>query len=70
MDIWGPMRYDQLKWDIAKVVFSLEEICHDLWFKLIEFYGPFQDRMLNQQSTQLTSQEWVGLYKSTEDAMP
>ena len=31
---------------------------HEFWFKLIEFYGPFQDRMLNQQSAQLTSQDW------------
>ena len=28
------------------------------------------ERMLNQQNAQLTSQEWVGLYRNTEDALP
>lgn len=36
---------------------------------LIEFYEPFQDRMLNQHNVYLTSQEWIGLYRSTDDAL-
>jgi hypothetical protein len=64
-DIWDPGRYDCLSWEVAKVKLSLEEIYHDFWFDLITFYGPFRDRTLNQQSAHLTSQGWVGLYRST-----
>ena len=34
---------------------SLVEVYHDLWDKLLEFYGPFRERMFNQLGTQPTS---------------
>ena len=69
-DSWRLGRYDFLNWEVAKVKFSMEEVYQDFWFTLIEFYKLFQVKMLNQQNTQLTSQEWVGFYKSTKDALP
>jgi hypothetical protein len=69
-DIWDPGRYDFLTWEDAKEKFSLEEVHRDFWIKLTEYYGPFRERMLNQQNALLTSQEWVGLYRNTEDALP
>ena len=69
-DIWDPGRYDFLTWEDAKERFSLEEVHRDFWIKLTEYYGPFRERMLNQQNALLTSQEWVGLYRNTEDALP
>ena len=48
----------------------MEEVHHDFWLKLIKFYGPFRERMLNQQNAYLTSQKWVGLYRNAEDALP
>ena len=59
-----------MNWETAKVEFSLEEIYHNFWIKLLEFYGLFREKMLNQQNAQLTLQEWVGLYRSMEDALP
>lgn len=38
--------------------------------KLVEFYGPFRDKMLIQHGAQLTSQDWVGLYRNPEGIPP
>jgi hypothetical protein len=59
-----------MNWEDDRVKFSLEEVHRDFWLKLIEFYKAFRDTMINQQIAQLTSHEWVGLYKSMEDALP
>lgn len=53
----------------SRVSFSLEKIYHDLWVNILEFYRPFCDGLLNQQDAQLTSQEWVGLYRNLLDAL-
>jgi hypothetical protein len=63
MDIWDPGKYDFLNMETTKAKFSVEEVYQDLLLKIFEFYGPFYDRMLNH--AQLTSHEWVGLYKNT-----
>ena len=39
--VWDPRRYDFLKWDVARVKFSFEEVYHELRTKFIEFYIPF-----------------------------
>ena len=54
-DIWDPGRNDFLGWDEERMKFSLVEVYHDLWVKLLELYGPFRERMLNQLGTQPTS---------------
>ena len=69
-DIWGPGRYEVHNWEAAKGKLSHDKIYHDFWIKLLEFYGLSHDRMLNQQITQLTSQKWVGLYRSEDDTLP
>ena len=69
-DVWDLGRYEFLKWEISRVKFSLAKIYHDFWVKLLDIYGPFRDRMLSLQSAQLTSEEWVSLYRNTEDALP
>lgn len=47
-DIWDLGKYKFLKWEDTKVKLSLEEVHQNLWLKLIDLYGPFRDRMLNQ----------------------
>ena len=69
-DIWDLGRKEFLNWEVAIIKFSLIEIYQDLWVMLLEFYGRFHDRMLNQTNTQLTPQEWIGMYRNTEDKLP
>lgn len=70
MENWDPRRHNFLKWDVAKVKFSFEEVYHELRVKLIEFYKPLQGKVFKQQHTQLTPHEWVGMYRNTEDILP
>ena len=69
-DIWDPGRYVVHNWEVVKGKLSHDEIYHGFWIRLLEFYGPSRDRMLNQQIAQPTSQNWVGLYRSEDDALP
>lgn len=50
MDIWDPGLYDFLNMETTRVKVSLEEVYQDLLLKIIEFYIPFYDGMLNQQN--------------------
>ena len=47
-DIWDPKKYIFLNWKVAKGKYSLDEIYDNFWIKILEFYGHFCDRMLNQ----------------------
>lgn len=58
-----------MNWEDAKAKFSLANIYHDFQIKLLEFPRHFRDMMLNQQSAQLNSTEWVGLYRNTDDTL-
>ena len=37
-----------LEWEEARAKFSFAAIYYDFWAKVVEFYGPFHDRMLSQ----------------------
>jgi hypothetical protein len=37
---------------------------------ILEFYEPFQEKMLKQEKAKLTSQEWVGFYIRMKDTLP
>ena len=50
--------------------FSLVEVYYDFWFKLVERYGLFCEKLCSQHVAKLISQEWVGMYKNVEDMMP
>ncbi len=49
---------------------SLVVVYQDFWVKLLEFYGPSRERILNQFGAQPTSHEWVGFYKNFDDELP
>lgn len=59
-----------MEWEEGEVKFSFAGIYNDFWVQLVEFYGPFCDRMLIQHGAQLTSKDWIGLYRNPEDIMP
>lgn len=54
----------------AHIKIFLADVYHDFWVKLLDHYGSFHVRMLNQQEMHPTSHEWVGLHKHQEDKLP
>ena len=69
-DIWDPSWNNFLRWEDARLKFSVAEVYFDFWVKLVVHYGLLCERMCSQYGAKPTSQEWVGLYRNVEDMMP
>lgn len=54
-DIWDPGINYFVGWEEAQTKIFLVEIYHGFLIKLLEFYAPFCERMLNQLGAQSTS---------------
>ena len=59
-----------MEWEEAKAKFSLAKLYYEFWVKLVEFYGPFRDRMCGQHKAQPTPPKWVGMYIIPKDILP
>ena len=70
VDIWEPKRNDFLGWEEARNRLSLAEVHYGLWFKLLEHYAPFYEKMWNQHGAQPILTKWFGLYENLQVATP